>query len=261
VKVKYPTVIAVALVVAAAAARGQEEEGGEGGEVVGYLPPSVYPTFTLYGGGTWGPSYDAAADISARAARAGLPGRVGDIGTMPAFGFAFDYFFLARVSAGIKIMHSFGARRAAAFSYNYADFPKMPPPIPQQLNVEESLSYQFQNVDYKATLTYVAFPTWTVTPYAGVGFGGNSTMLLLRDQVSPLAFQKRDNGLLLANGWFQRFSFDWAVFGGARLNLGANFYLTAEYYFDRPFHDHYVAGYRYHTPTEGAFAGAGWRFL
>jgi len=133
--------------------------------------------------------------------------------------------------------------------------------ITEPVLVEENLSYQLQNVDYKLTLKYAVFPDWLATPYVGAGLGGNSTVMKIEDRVSNPILQKGKNGVLLTNGIIQQFSFDWALYAGVQVNLGDNFFLVAEYNRDRQFREHEFAGYKYNTSLDGFYAGAGWRFL
>jgi opacity protein-like surface antigen len=73
--------------------------------------------------------------------------------------------------------------------------------------------------------------------------------------------QKSKGGALLKTGWYQQFSFDWALYAGIQVNLGDNLFLITEYNYDRQFREHEVAGYKYRTDLQGLYAGGGWRFL
>jgi len=227
----------------------------------GYLPASIYPAVYLFGGVARGITYDAAADITGRAAAAGVPGSLDDVGTIPALGFTCDFYFYYGLSAGLKLTHEMGRERRADLKYDYATFPEISKSRSNPIRVEENLAYQLQNVDYKLTFKYAAFPDSFVTPYVAAGLGGNSAVMKIEDRVTYAILQKGRNGVLLTNGTFQQFSFDWAVNAGIQVNIGDNFFLVAEYNRDRQFHKHAFAGYQYDTGFDGYYAGAGWRFL
>jgi opacity protein-like surface antigen len=246
----------------AASALAQEEgTGTETEPTTQYLPSYVFPAVYAYGGAARGPSYDAAPDITGRAAAAGLNQTLDDIGTLSAFGVTFDFFAGPYVAASLKLTQEQAPRREIVLKYDYATFPKGPPPTRAPRPVEERLAYRFQNVDYKIALKYVVLPAWPVTPYAAAGIGGNLTSIDVDDHVSDPALQKRQGGGLLTTGWFQQFSFDWALYAGIQVNLGDNLFLITEYNYDRQFREHEVAGYKYRTGLQGLYAGAGWRFL
>ncbi len=244
----------------AAFAQGEETEE-EPPEARGYLPASVYPAICIYGGAARGPSFDAAGDITERAAVVNAGGPLDDVGTMSAFGVAFDFYVVKRLAASLILTHEIAPRRKATLEYDFASFPKISPLITEPVMIEEQLEYKFQNIDYKIALKYVFFPDWFATPYAGAGLGGNSTLVELRDRVSNALIQKGLDGVLLTNGSFQQFSFDWALYGGVQLNLGDSLFLVVEYTRDRQFREHTFAGYKYQTNLDGFYAGAGWRFL
>lgn len=248
-------------VFAAAVLAQQEGTEPEPTPTVQYLPAYVFPAVYVYGGAAWGPSYDAAPDITGRAAAIGLNEPLGDIGTLSAIGVTFDFFVGPYVAASLKMTHEQARRRKTALKYDYFTFPKMPPPLTPSGSVEEHLAYKFQNIDYKIALKYVPFPHWPVTPYASAGVGGNLTSMDVDDQVSDAVLQKREGGALLTTGWFQQYSFDWAVYAGIQVNLGDNLFLITEYNYDRQFREHEVAGYKYRTGLQGLYAGGGWRFL
>lgn len=239
----------------------EEETGGESEPILQYLPPYVFPAVYVYGGAARGPSYDAASDITGRAAAAGLDDELADVGTLSAVGVTFDFFIGPYVAASQKLMHEQDHRHGLALKYDFATFPKAPPPLSSPHRVEERLSYAFQNVDYKLALKYVPLPRWPITPYAAVGVGVNLTSMDVDDEVSNAVLQKSQGGGLLATGWFQQFSFDWALYAGLQINLGDHFFFIAEYNYDRQFHEHEVAGYRYNTGLRALYAGAGWRFI
>lgn len=254
------TLLALAALGVAAIAQ-EEETGGEGEPILQYLPAYVFPAVYVYGGAARGPSYDAAADITGRAARAGLDEELDDVGTLSAVGVTFDFFIGPYVAASQKLMQEQAPRHGAALKYDYATFPKAPPPLSAPERVEERLSYRFQNIDYKLALKYVPLPHWPITPYAAAGIGVNLTSLDVDDDVSNLVLQKSQGGGLLTTGWFQQFSFDWALYAGIQVNLGDHFFFVAEYNYDRQFREHEVAGYRYRTSLRALYAGAGWRFI
>jgi opacity protein-like surface antigen len=239
----------------------EEETGGETQPVLQYLPAYVFPAVYVYGGAARGPSYDAAGDITGRAAAAGLDGELADIGTLSAVGVTFDFFIGPYVAASQKLMQEQGPRHGLALKYDLATLPKAPPPLSAPERVEERLSYAFQNVDYKLALKYVPLPHWPVTPYAAAGVGVNLTSMDVDDDVSNAVLQKSRGGGLLTTGWFQQFSFDWALYAGIQINLGDHFFFVAEYNYDRQFHEHEVAGYKYGTGLRALYAGAGWRFI
>lgn len=227
----------------------------------GYLPASIYPAVYVFGGVARGITYDAAPDITARAAAAGVPGTLDDVGTVPAFGVTCDFYLYGGLSAGLKLAHEMGREHKVDLKYDYGKFPKISKFISNPILVEENLAYQFQNADYKLTLKYAAFPDSFVTPYVGAGLGGNSTLMKIGDRITYDILQKGKNGGLLINGTLQQFSFDWALYAGVQLNLGDHFFLVAEYNRDRQFHKHEFAGYQYDTGFDGYYAGAGWRFV
>ncbi len=253
--------LAAALAALPAAFAQGEEPQEEPTEARGYLPASVYPAICIYGGAARGPSFDAADDITGRAAAVHAGGPLDDIGTMSAFGVAFDFYLFKRVATSLILTHEIAPRRKATLAYDFASFPKISRLITEPVMIEEQLEYKFQNIDYKIALKYVFFPDWPATPYAAAGLGGNSTLIELRDQVSNALIQKGLDGVLLANGSFQQFSFDWALYAGVQLNLGDSLFLVAEYARDRQFREHTFAGYKYRTNLDGFYAGAGWRFL
>lgn len=239
----------------------QEGTETEPTPAVQYLPAYVFPAVYVYGGAAWGPSYDAAPDITGRAAAVGLNEPLGDIGTLSAFGVTFDFFVGPYVAASLKLAQEQAPRRKTALKYYYPTFPKTRPTLTPSGAVEEHLAYRFQNVDYKIALKFVPFPHWPVTPYASAGLGGNLTSMDVDDRVSDAVLQKGKGGGLLTTGWFQQFSFDWALYAGIQVNLGDNFFLVTEYNYDRQFREHEVAGFNYRTGLRGFYAGAGWRFL
>jgi hypothetical protein len=228
----------------------------------GYLPASIYPAVYLFGGVARGMTYDAAPDITGRAAATGSTQGLDDVGAMYALGFATDFYLYGGLSAGLKLVHEIAPERTGNLKYEYGTFPKLAIRVtdPPML-VEENLAYKLQNVDYKLTLKYAAFPDWFVTPYLGAGLGGNSAVMKIEDRVSNALLQKGKNGVLLTNGTFQQFSFDWALTAGVQVNIGDYFFLVAEYNRDRQFRKHEFAGYRYDTGFDGYYAGAGWRFV
>ena len=258
---RFPVTLSIFAVFAAAVLAQQEGTEPEPTPTVQYLPAYVFPAVYVYGGAAWGPSYDAAPDITGRAAAMGLNEPLGDIGTLSAIGVTFDFFVGPYVAASLKMTHEQARRRKTALKYDYFTFPKMPPPLTPSGSVEEHLAYKFQNIDYKIALKYVPFPHWPVTPYASAGVGGNLTSMDVDDQVSDAVLQKREGGALLTTGWFQQYSFDWAVYAGIQVNLGDNLFLITEYNYDRQFREHEVAGYKYRTGLQGLYAGGGWRFL
>lgn len=251
-----------ALAVFAAAAFAQEEEtGSEPPPDTGYLPAYVFPAVCVYGGAARGPSYDAAPDITGRAAAVGLDDPLEDIGTLSAFGVAFDFFVGPYVAASLRLAQEQAPRRGTALKYDYSTFPKISSIATEPVLVEEHIAYAFQNIDYKIALKYVPFPDWPITPYASAGVGGNLTSMNVDDQVSNPVLQKVKGGALLRTGYFQQFSFDWAFYGGIQVNAGNNLFFIAEYNYDHQFREHEVAGYKYRTGLQGLYAGAGWRFL
>lgn len=258
---RFAVTLSIFAVFAAAVLAQQEGTEPEPTPTVQYLPAYVFPAVYVYGGAAWGPSYDAAPDITGRAAAMGLNEPLGDIGTLSAIGVTFDFFVGPYVAASLKMTHEQARRRKTALKYDYFTFPKMPPPLTPSGSVEEHLAYKFQNIDYKIALKYVPFPHWPVTPYASAGVGGNLTSMDVDDQVSDAVLQKREGGALLTTGWFQQYSFDWAVYAGIQVNLGDNLFLITEYNYDRQFREHEVAGYKYRTGLQGLYAGGGWRFL
>lgn len=251
----------VLLLIAAAVLAQEEGTGTETEPTVQYLPAYVFPAVYVYGGAARGPSYDAAPDITGRAAAVGLDDPLEDIGTLSAFGVTFDFFVGPYVAASLKLTQEQAPRRETLLKYDYATFPKGPPPTRAPWPVEERLAYKFQNVDYKIALKYVVLPAWPVTPYAAAGIGGNLTSIDVDDHVSDAVLQKRQGGGLLTSGWFQQFSFDWALYAGIQVNLGDNLFLITEYNYDHQFREHEVAGYKYRTGLQALYAGAGWRFL
>ena len=238
-----------------------QDEGTTTEAEPGYLPASIFPAVYVFGGVARGVTYDAAADITGRAAAAGVPGTLDDVGDMYAFGFTLDLYMYEGFSAGLKLTHEMGRERGADLKYDYGTFPKISELVSNPIPVEENLAYQLQNIDYKLTLKYAPFPDSFVTPYVGAGLGGNSAVMRFEDRVTYGILQKGNNGVLLTNGTFQQFSFDWALYAGVQVNLGDNFFLVAEYNRDRQFRKHEFAGYRYDTSLDGFYAGAGWRFL
>ena len=238
-----------------------QDEGTDIEPEPGYLPATIYPAVYLFGGAARGVTYDAAADISGRAAAAGLAESLDDVGPMYAFGFTFDFYLYEGLSAGLKLTHEIAREHKVDLKYDYGTFPKSPPPTMAPKLIEERLAYRLQNVDYKLTLKYAAFPEWFATPYVAAGLGGNSTVMKIEDRISDPILQKGNNGILLTNGIIQQFSFDWALYAGIQVNIGDNFFLVAEYNRDRQFHEHEFAGYKYNTGLDGFYAGAGWRFL
>jgi hypothetical protein len=257
----FAVTLSVLAVFAAAVLAQEEESETEPIPTVQYLPAYVFPAVYVYGGAAWGPSYDAAPDITGRAAAIGLNEPLGDIGTLSAIGVTFDFFVGPYVAASLKLAQEQAPRRSTALKYEYYTFPKGPPPVSAPRRVEEHLSYKFQNVDYKIALKYVPFPHWPVTPYASAGVGGNLTSMDVDDQVSDAVLQKSKGGALLKTGWYQQFSFDWALYAGIQVNLGDNLFLITEYTYDHQFREHEVAGYKYRTDLQGLYAGGGWRFL
>jgi opacity protein-like surface antigen len=238
-----------------------QDEGTETVEpAAGYLPAGIYPALYLFGGAARGVTYDAAADITGRAAAGGVTGTFDDVGPMPAFGFTVDFYFYQGLSAGLKLTHEIGLERRTDLIYEYGKFPKSPAAATRPKLIEERLGYRLQNVDYKLAFKYAPFSERLLTPYAGAGLGGNSSVIRLEDSVSDPILQKSTNGLLLTNGFFQQFSFDWALYAGVQLNLGDNFFVVGEYTRDRQLRKHAFAGYQYDTGLDGFFAGAGWRF-
>ncbi|NIT37313.1 MAG: hypothetical protein GTN49_12590 [candidate division Zixibacteria bacterium] len=253
--------LAAALAALPAAFAQEEETQEEPTEALAYLPASVYPAIYIYGGAARGPSFDAADDITGRAAAVHAGGPLDDVGTMSAFGVTFDFYIFKRFATSLILTHEIAPRRKATLAYDFASFPKISRLITEPVMIEEQLEYKFQNIDYKIAVKYVFFPDWRATPYAAAGLGGNSTLIELRDQVSNALIQKALNGALLTNGSFQQFSFDWALYAGVQLNLGDSLFFVAEYVRDRQFREHTFAGYRYRTNLEGLYAGGGWRFL
>ena len=251
-------VVAAAFLSVSVAASAQET-GTEGQQ--NYLPAWVYPAVYAFGGMVQGPSYDAAPIISGYAAEYGLAARLEDIGRMPAVGVAFEYYFWRGMSADVKVTHEVGARRETSLSYVVGDFPAFDPSPFYHDPIDETLSYKFQNVDVKVSLGYLVFPDWRVSPYGGAGLGVNSSAMKITDRVSDPVIQKWNNGLLLSEGWFQRYSFDWAVYAGVHVNLVSNLFARCEYVHDGAFGDHFFANYRYHTGLDGVYAGLGWRFI
>ncbi len=258
---RFAVTLSVFAVFTAAVLAQEEESETEPIPTVQYLPAYVFPAVYVYGGAARGPSYDAAPDITGRAAAIGLNDPLGDIGTLSAIGVTFDFFVGPYVAASLKMTHEQARRRKTALKYDYSTFPKTPPPLTPSGPVEEHLAYKFQNIDYKIALKYVAFPHWPVTPYASAGVGGNLTSMDVDDQVSDAVLQKSMGGALLKTGWYQQFSFDWALYAGIQVNLGDNLFLITEYTYDRQFREHEVAGYKYRTGLQGFYAGWGWRFL
>lgn len=260
---KFPLSVCVAGVLAASAAvfgQGQEETEEEPPPSQSYLPAWVYPALSIYGGVARGPSYDAAPDISGRAAAIGLNEPLDDFGTLSAFGVAFDFFIGPYLATSLKITQEQARRRHTALKYDYSTFPKMAPLVTEPVLIEERISYGFQNVDYKIALKYVAFPHWPLTPYAAAGVGGNLALMDIDDQVSNAILHKGKGGALLTTGWFQQFSFDWVFYAGLQINVGDNLFFITEYNYDHQFHEHEFAGYKYRTGLDGFYAGAGWRF-
>jgi hypothetical protein len=227
----------------------------------GYLPPSVYPAVYALGGVSRGPSFAGAADISSRAAAAGVDATLDDVGDMPAFGFGVEYFVTGGLAFDLKILHSFGGRREAALKYDYAHFPKIPPGEQAELFIEERLAYKLQIVDYKISLEYEFFPGFAVSPVAGAGLGGNSALCRLEDHLSSAWLQKAVDGLLLENRWVQQFSFDWAASAGVRYAATDRAFVEVTFVYDRPFSKHRLAGYDLDTSLTGLYAGAGWKFF
>ncbi len=239
----------------------QEGTEAEPTPAVQYLPPYVFPAVYAYGGAAWGPSYDAADDITGRAAAVGLDAPLSDIGTLSYFGITFDFFVGPYVAASLKLAQEQGPRRKTALKYDYPTFPKIRPTLTPSGPVEEHLAYKFQNVDYKIALKFVPLPHWPITPYVSAGLGGNLTSMDVDDHVSDAVLQKGRGGGLLTTDWFQQFSFDWALYAGIQVNLGDNLFVVTEYAYDHQFREHEVAGYRYRTGLRSIYGGAGWRFL
>ncbi len=258
---RFAVALSVSAAFAAAVLAQQEGTETEPTPSVQYLPAYVFPAVYVYGGAAWGPSYDAAPDITGRAAAIGLDTPLDDIGTLSAIGVTFDFFVGPYVAASLRLAQEQGPRRSTALKYNYSTFPKTPPPVTPWRPVEEYLAYKFQNIDYKIALKYVPFPHWPVTPYASAGVGGNLTSMDVDDQVSDAEIQKSEGGGLLKTGWYQQFSFDWALYAGIQVNLGDNLFLITEYNYDHQVREHEVARYKYRTGLQGFYAGAGWRFL
>jgi opacity protein-like surface antigen len=262
VRAFFKVLVVPALLFGCGASFAQDEgTGTDVGSGPGYLPASIYPAVYVFGGVARGMTYDAASDITGRAAAAGVPGTLDDVGTIPALGFTCDFYLYGGFSAGLKLTHEMGRERRADLKYDYATFPEISNSISSPIRVEENLAYRLQNVDYKLTLKYAAFPDSFVTPYFGAGLGGNSAVMKIEDRVTYAILQKGKNGVLLTNGTFQQFSFDWALHAGVQVNIGDNFFVVAEYNRDRQFRKHEFAGYQYDTSLDGFYAGAGWRFI
>jgi opacity protein-like surface antigen len=258
---RFAVALSVFAAFAAVALAQDEGTGTEPTPTVQYLPAYVFPAVYFYGGAARGPSYDAAPDITGRAAAIGLDDPLEDIGTLSAFGVTFDFFIGPYVAASLRLMQEQAPRYSTTLKYDYSTFPKIAPIVTEPVLVEEHIAYKFQNIDYKIALKYVAFPHWPITPYVSAGVGGNLTSMDVDDQVSNAVLQKGKGGALLTSGYFQQFSFDWALYAGIQVNLGDNLFLITEYNYDRQFHEHEVARYKYRTGLQGLYAGAGWRFL
>jgi hypothetical protein len=251
VRTIWKVLVVPALLLSGGASFAQDEGTGTDIESEpGYLPASIYPAVYVFGGAARGITYDAAPDITARAAAAGCPGKLDDVGTVPALGFTCDFYLYGGFSAGLKLTHEMGRKRGADLKYDYGIFPKISEAVSNPILVEENLAYQLQNVDYKLTFKYAAFPDALITP-----------VMKLDDRITYAILQKGNNGALLTNGTFQQFSFDWALYAGVQLNIGDHFFLVGEYNRDRQFHKHEFAGYQYDTSLDGFYAGAGWRFV
>lgn len=225
-----------------------------------YIPVGIYPAVYVFAGRVAGYSYDAAPDITGRARAYGLDVTLEDVGATPAVGVGFDFFLYEGLVLNVSWNHAFAGRREVALGYRYENFPKMKPPIPDW-TLKEALAYDFQNVAAGAGVKYFLLPKAVFTPYGGAGLTLNSTIIRAADRVSDPILQKSKDGLLLANGRFQRFAFGWGAAAGGRVLVGDHLFFTAEYAVAKPFATHYVAGYKYHLSTTAVNAGVGWRFL
>jgi hypothetical protein len=257
----YKFAVAISVFAALAAAVSAQEESETPPSTNQYLPAYIFPAVSVFGGVAEGPSYDAAPEITGRAAAVGLDAPLEDIGSLTAFGVSFDFFFGPYVAASLKLAQEQAPRRSTTLKYDYSTFPKIAPIVTEPVPVEERISYRFQNIDYKIAFKYIPLPHWPITPYAAAGLGGNLTSMDVDDQVSNPILQKGKGGALLTSGYFQQFSFDWTLYAGIQVNLGDNFFLITEYNYDRQFREHEVAYYKYRTSLQGLYAGAGWRFL
>jgi opacity protein-like surface antigen len=262
VRAIWKVLVVPALLLSCGASFAQDEGTGTDIESEpGYLPASIYPAVYVFGGVARGITYDAAPDITGRAAAAGCPGNLDDVGTVPALGFNCDFYLYGGLSAGLKLSHEMGRKHGVDLKYDYGIFPKISESVSNPILVEENLAYQLQNVDYKLTFKYAVFPNSLVTPFVGVGLGGNSAVMKIDDHVTYGILQKGTNGALLTSGTFQQFSFDWLLNAGIQVNLGDYFFLVAEYNRDRQLRKHEFAGYQYDTSLDAFYAGAGWRFI
>jgi opacity protein-like surface antigen len=251
--------LGLALTGPAAFAQDEETTGGE--KLPGYLPPSVYPAVYVFGGVAKGPTYEGAEGLTELAAETGGSRVLEDIGTMPAFGVGFDFFVWKGLAAELKLTHEIGRRYDIALKFS--DDVALPGErfgYSGRTAFEESISYKFQNVDYKLGFRYAFFPDWLVTPYAGAGLGGNLTLFDIVDEVSNPAIQKRYEGFLMGTGKIKQFSFDYALAAGVQINVGDYLFFVLEYDYDNQFREHHAAGYKYNTGLEAYFAGVGWRF-
>ncbi|MGD8719084.1 MAG: hypothetical protein PVH29_09725 [Candidatus Zixiibacteriota bacterium] len=250
----------LALTGPAAFAQDEEEPPAEE-KLPGYLPGSIYPGVYVFGGKADGPTYDGAEGISNIASKKNNPSVLEDIGTLPAFGVGFDFYFWRGLSMGLKLTHEIGTRRAIALKYETDEvFYEEESVYTRDAVFEERISYRYQNVDYKLGLKFAFFHDWPVTPYAWAGLGGNLTRFDTQDEVSDPAIQKRLNGFLVGTETIKQFSFDYALAAGVQVNIGDSLFFILEYEYDQQFRKHTVAGYEYDTSFEGYFAGVGWRF-
>jgi hypothetical protein len=229
-----------------------------------YLPPSVFPAvYAYYGVGT-GASYDGVAPIPARARAAGGDGTLDDVGRLRVWGVTFDYYVLPRLAAELKLVHESAAAASGSFVFDYAKLlygdAAAPENLPEPHMVREKVSYRYENLDYKLGLRLVPFPKWRVAPFGVAMLGGNSTLVKCRDATDNPVYDRLAPNLLWVDGDVQHFSFDWAVAAGVEVTVVGDFFLIAEAFRDRPFANHYLAGYRYHSDVTAYYGGAGWRF-
>lgn len=222
-----------------------------------FLPRNAYPAIEVFGGLSNGITYrDGVYHSAKRAARAGNTGElIDDIGETYDYGATIRYVIYTRFDFAISLFHQTGKERNVVYRYDYS---VVDPYVKPPQYVEEHIAFKADNLDYKIRVGFEPFPGFFISPYAAAGIGGNYMQLTVRnyyvpEKKTPLTF------FYPGNDTVGHFSFDYALYGGLRINLTDYLYIFGEAFYDKPFSNHYYFEYLLETGSKGIHGGVGIR--
>lgn len=241
-----------------AAAKDGDEDGKEVPEGLTYLfPPGAYPVVEVFAGASNGITYREGVYRSAK--RADGAGNVGgtlkDIGETFDYGVNFRFVMFSRFDFAISVFHQDGKKRETVFRYDYS---AVDPYVKPPQYVDDYISYKANNLDCKLRTGFDPFPDFYVAPYVSAGIGLNFMRVTARNYIPG----KKTNLTFFypGNETVGHFSFDYALYGGVRINFTGYMYIYGEAFYDHPFSNHYYFEYLLETGSKGIHGGLGIRF-